>query len=94
MSLLPRYLATKLTEALPTKDGGVLRTIGDAITYMSALPKHRETKKRACDRKDSTPENGGRLLRCGISLRPMSAQGQSLHIDTVPTPGQCPLYPQ
>jgi hypothetical protein len=28
-----RYLAQKLSEALPTTDGGVLRTIGDAIAY-------------------------------------------------------------
>jgi len=39
MPLPPAYLAKKLTEALPTTDGGVLRTIGDAITYMTALPK-------------------------------------------------------
>ena len=44
MPLPPAYLAKKLTEALPTTDGGVLRTIGDAITYMTALPKTREMK--------------------------------------------------
>jgi hypothetical protein len=44
MSLPPRYLATKLSEPLPTTDGGVLRTLGDAIAYMTALPKHREIK--------------------------------------------------
>jgi hypothetical protein len=46
-----RYLAQKLSEALPTTDGGVLRTIGDAISYMTALPKHRElqqTWQHAC----------------------------------------------
>jgi hypothetical protein len=42
--LPPRYLATKITEPLPTTDGGTLRTIGDAIAYMTGLPKHRETK--------------------------------------------------
>jgi hypothetical protein len=42
---LPKaYLATKLAEPLPTTDGGGLRTIGDAISYMTALPKHREIK--------------------------------------------------
>jgi hypothetical protein len=50
--LLPRsYLATKLAEPLPTTDGGVLRTIGDAISYMTALPKQRElqqTWQHAC----------------------------------------------
>jgi hypothetical protein len=44
MPLPPRYLATKLAEPLPTADGGVLRTIGDAVAYMTALPKHREIK--------------------------------------------------
>ena len=36
------YLAKPLTPyPLPTKDGGVLRTIGDVRTYMLALPKTR-----------------------------------------------------
>ena len=40
--LRPEYLAQKLTPyPLPTKDGGVLRTIGDAHAYMMALPKKR-----------------------------------------------------
>ena len=38
------YLGTKLTEPLPTTDGGTLRTIGDATRYMTKLPKHREEK--------------------------------------------------
>jgi len=37
MSLPKAYLATKLAEPLPTTDGGLLRTIGDAIAYMIAL---------------------------------------------------------
>ena len=41
MSLPPAYLSKKLTQLLPTKDGGVLRTIGDAVTYMLALPPDR-----------------------------------------------------
>jgi hypothetical protein len=37
------YLAQKLTPyPLPTKDGGVLRTVGDAHAYILALPKTRE----------------------------------------------------
>jgi putative transposase len=36
------YLSKKLTRPLPTKDGGVLRTVKDARTYMMALSKHRE----------------------------------------------------
>jgi hypothetical protein len=36
------YLAKQLAPyPLPTKDGGVLRTIGDARAYMVALPKTR-----------------------------------------------------
>jgi hypothetical protein len=42
MPLPPRYLATKLTEPLPTTDGGTLRTIADAVRYMLALSKQRE----------------------------------------------------
>jgi hypothetical protein len=38
------YLAQKLTpHPLPTKDGGVLRTIGDAHAYMQALSKTRKS---------------------------------------------------
>jgi hypothetical protein len=41
--LRSEYLFEKLTPyPLPTKDGGVLRTIGDARAYMVALPKNRE----------------------------------------------------
>jgi hypothetical protein len=35
------YLSQKLAQPLPTKDGGVLRTIGEAVTYMLALPRDR-----------------------------------------------------
>ena len=34
----PAYLSQKLTQPLPTKDGAVLRTIGDAANYVLALP--------------------------------------------------------
>jgi hypothetical protein len=48
MMLPPEYLSQKLTPyPLPTKDGGVLRTIGDARAYMVALPKNREQRARA-----------------------------------------------
>jgi len=36
------YLSQKLTQPLPTKDGGTLRTVLDARTYMLALSKGRE----------------------------------------------------
>jgi hypothetical protein len=42
MPLPPRYLATRLTEPLPTTDGGTLRTVADAVRYMLALSKQRE----------------------------------------------------
>jgi hypothetical protein len=41
MSLPPAYLRQKLTQPLPTKDGAVLRTIGDAANYILALPHER-----------------------------------------------------
>ena len=34
------YLSKKLSRPLPTKDGGVLRTVKDARIYMMALSKH------------------------------------------------------
>ena len=43
MVFSPDYLAEQLTPyPLPTKDAGVLRTIGDARAYMLALSKERE----------------------------------------------------
>ena len=45
MSLPPRYFAQKLTEPLPTTDAGILRTIGDADAYMTALSKDRGLKQ-------------------------------------------------
>ena len=43
MVFSPDYLAQPLTpNPLPTKDGGVLRTIDDARAYMLALSKERE----------------------------------------------------
>src|SRR5262244_3703361 len=40
--LSPAYLSRKLTSAIPTKDGGTLRTIGEACEYMAAIGKERE----------------------------------------------------
>ena len=39
-------LSRKLTRALPTKDGGTLRTVLDARTYMLRLSKDRERNPR------------------------------------------------
>src|SRR5215472_733541 len=58
--LRPEYLAQKLTPyPLPTKDGGVLRTIGDAHAYMMALPKKRPSCRRSLP---DEPTNAHSLL--------------------------------
>jgi hypothetical protein len=36
------YLSRKLTSPIPTKDGGTLRTVGEACEYMAAIGKERE----------------------------------------------------
>jgi hypothetical protein len=41
----PAYLSQKLTRPVPTKDGGLLRTIAEARDYMLALPDHRELRQ-------------------------------------------------
>jgi hypothetical protein len=51
MLLRPEYLSQKLDRPLPTKDGGVLRTIRDACDYMTGMDKKRELRdhwQRAC----------------------------------------------
>ena len=40
------YLAKKLTRPIPTKDGGTLRTVLDARTYMLALSKDQHAAGR------------------------------------------------
>ena len=42
--LRPEYLSRKLTSPLPTKDGGTLRTIGEACEYMAVIGKERERR--------------------------------------------------
>jgi hypothetical protein len=52
------YLKSELTRPLPTKDGGTLRTVAEARTYMLALPKDRELSarwQRAAELGRSTP---------------------------------------
>ena len=44
--LRPAYLSQKLDRPLPTKDGGTLRTVLDARTYMLGLSKDRERNAR------------------------------------------------
>jgi hypothetical protein len=51
MLLRPEYLSQKLDRPLPTKDGGVLRSIRDACGYMTGMDKKRELRshwQRAC----------------------------------------------
>ena len=42
----PAYLAQKLDRPLPTKDGGTLHTIGDAVAYMTGVGKQRELRSQ------------------------------------------------
>jgi hypothetical protein len=42
--LRPPHLSQKLDRPLPTKDGGTLRTIGEACDYMTAMDKKREMR--------------------------------------------------
>jgi hypothetical protein len=60
----PDYLAEPLTPyPLPTKDGGLLRTIGDVRAYMLALPEERDHWKPAY-----------RLLVQGAGAAPLTQQ--------------------
>ena len=42
----PAYLSQKLDQPLPTKDGGTLRTIGQAVDYMTGIGKKRELRSQ------------------------------------------------
>jgi hypothetical protein len=44
MLLSPEYLSQALDRPLPTKDGGTLRTIGDACNYITGMNKKRELR--------------------------------------------------
>jgi hypothetical protein len=44
MLLRPAYLSQALDRPLPTRDGGTLRTIGEACTYMTGIGKKRELR--------------------------------------------------
>ena len=46
MLLRPEYLSQKLDRPLPTKDGGILRTVLDARTYMLELSGDREHRSQ------------------------------------------------
>jgi hypothetical protein len=40
MLLRPEYLSQELDRPLPTKDGGILRTIRDGCNYKTGIGKH------------------------------------------------------
>jgi hypothetical protein len=42
MLLRPEYLSQRLDRPLPTKDGGTLHTIAQAVDYMTGIGKKRE----------------------------------------------------
>jgi hypothetical protein len=42
--LRPKYLSQQLDRPLPTKDGGMLRTIRDAFDYMNGMGERRELR--------------------------------------------------
>jgi hypothetical protein len=44
MLLRPEYLSQNLDRPLPTKDGGTLRTIAEAVAYMTRMGKKRELR--------------------------------------------------
>ena len=46
MSLRPAYLSQKLDQPLPTKDGGTLPTIREAVDYMTGIAKKRELRSQ------------------------------------------------
>jgi hypothetical protein len=46
MLLRPTYLSQKLDQPLPTKDGGTLATIGQAVDYMTGMGKKRELRSQ------------------------------------------------
>jgi hypothetical protein len=51
MLLRPEYLSQKLDRALPIKGGTTLRTIGQAVDYMTSMGEKRELRthrQRAC----------------------------------------------
>jgi len=46
MLLRPEYLSQKLDRPLPTKDGGTIATIGQAVDYMTSIGRKRELRSQ------------------------------------------------
>jgi hypothetical protein len=65
--LRPEYIARSLTPyPLPTKDGGVLRTVGDAHAYIVALPKNRALRAHW--------QHAGRLMQQQANVAALTRQ--------------------
>ncbi len=60
------YLSRKLTRPIPTEDGGTLRTVLDARTYMLALSKDRERRAQW--------QRAAELLLAGADVAALSKQ--------------------
>jgi hypothetical protein len=82
MLLRPEYLSQTLDCPLPTKDGGTLRTIGEACTYMTGMDKKRKLRQhwqRACQlilaKADVQPHGLSPHLR-KASRRSLRGEGQ------------------
>jgi len=66
MLLRPAYLSQKLIRPLRTKDGGTLRTVLDARTYMLELPEDRgyalngNGLANRCSQRPMLPPSAGR----------------------------------
>src|SRR5262245_61097902 len=55
----PAYLPQKLDQPLPTKDGGTLRTIREAVDYMTGIAKKRELRKPVAASRKANPRQRG-----------------------------------
>ena len=65
--LRPEYIARSLTPyPLPTKDGGVLRTVCDAHAYIVALPKNRALRAHW--------QHAGRLMQQQANVAALTRQ--------------------
>jgi len=62
MSLPARYLAQKLADPLPTTDGGMLRTIGEAVVFTRqlSLALFMDAKLDVGHKRDATPRRAAR----------------------------------
>jgi hypothetical protein len=69
--------SSKLDPVRRNKDHSLINDQLSRVRAYVPVSRYLHSSSRTCDRKDSTPLSGGILLRCGISARPMTAQGHS-----------------